>query len=58
MVAKENVRGGREKGRNDGIKDGEVERGREGEGNVSRLPYQSICSIKINLNVICMSSPN
>lgn len=33
-----------------------MERWRDGEENVSWLPYQSICSIKINLNLIWMSS--
>lgn len=51
--------GGEGRGRKDGIKDGVVEKKRErdGEESVPWLPYQSICSIKINLHVIWTSSP-
>lgn len=50
------MRGREGKERKEGIKEGEVERGRDGRENVSWLPYQSICSMKMNLNVIWMSS--
>lgn len=50
------MRGREGKDRKEGIKDGEVGRGRDRKENVSWLPYQSICSMKMNLNVIWMSS--
>lgn len=44
--------GGRKKRERRELKMG---RGRDGKENVSWLPYQSICPMKMNLNVIWMS---
>lgn len=50
------MRGREGKERKEGIKDGKLGRGRDRKENESWLPYQSICSVKMNLNVIWMSS--